>query len=63
MSIPPVIQQRMEQLKAPPPIDAEQNGPDLRWAHKIIERHRRGHHISSATLQMARDALAHRGGQ
>lgn len=62
MTIPAEIQARLAQLKAPPPIDAPQEGPDLRWAHKIVARHQAGQSVKSATLQMARDALARRGG-
>lgn len=55
-AVPDCVRQALERLREPP-IDAPQEGPDLRWAHRIMERWRRGEKIKSATLQMAREAL------
>jgi len=59
MNLPPKVAAAFEHLRRPQP-DAPQGGPDLRWARRIVERHRRGEAVKSATLQMAREALAGR---
>jgi hypothetical protein len=57
--IPPNVKQEMERLREPgAPVNG---GPDLRWAHRIMERHRAGELIRAATLRMAREALAQNG--
>lgn len=56
MSAPAIVQHVLEQLRQPQ-IDAVQEGPDLRWAHRIMDRYRRGETVKSATLEMARLAL------
>lgn len=60
MKLPAEVADAFEALRQPRQ-DAPADGPDLRWAHKIIERHRRGEFVSSATLQAAREALGARG--
>lgn len=56
MSVPPNIARAIEHVLRPR-TDAPQDGPDLRWAHRILARHQRGEFVKSATLQMAREAL------
>lgn len=56
MNIPDNVKQVLERLREPV-ANVPQDGPDLRWAHRIIERHRNGESVKSATLQMAREAL------
>jgi hypothetical protein len=60
MNAPFTAQQMLERLRADQAA-APQSGPDLRWAHKILERHGRGERIRVATLEMARQAIARRG--
>lgn len=41
--------------------DRENRWPDLRWAERIVQRHRAGEQLSPTTLKMAQDALAGKG--
>jgi hypothetical protein len=55
MSLPSRVAAAFEVLRRP--RQAPEDGPDLRWAHRIIARHEAGESVKSATLQMAREAL------
>lgn len=57
MKLPAEVADAFEALRQPRQ-DAPADGPDLRWAHRIIARHERGESVKSATLQMAREALS-----
>lgn len=57
---PEVVRMCIERLRQGGIDMPHQGGPDIRWAHKIVDRCKRGERVSAAALQMARNVIEHR---